>query len=64
MYDVIAKAVSGKQYLDVLDANAGIYGHRYTVIGGGVSFTTYLPALTALTSEINKAAAQASKIPN
>jgi basic membrane protein A len=64
MYDVIAKAVSGKQYLDVLDANAGIYGHRYTVLGGGISFTTYFPALTALTSEINKAAAQASKISN
>lgn len=64
MYDVIAKAVSGKQYLDVLDANAGIYGHRYTVLGGGISFTTYLPALTALTSEINKAAAQAAKISN
>lgn len=64
MYDVIAKAVSGKQYLDVLDANAGIYGHRYTVLGGGISFTTYLPALTALTSEINKAAISASRISN
>lgn len=64
MYDVIAKAVSGRQYLDVLDANAGIYGHRYTVLGGGISFTTYLPALTALASEINKAAAQAAKISN
>ena len=64
MYDVIAKAVSGKQYLDVLDANAGIYGHRYTVLGGGISFTTYLSALTSLTSEINKAAAQAAKISN
>jgi hypothetical protein len=64
MYDVIAKAVSGKQYLDILDANVGIYGHRYTVLGGGISFTTYLPALTSLTSEINKAASQAAKISN
>jgi basic membrane protein A len=62
MYDVIAKAVSGKQYLDVLDGDAGIYGHRYTVVGGGITFTTYLPALTAATSAINKAAATASKI--
>jgi basic membrane protein A len=62
MYDVIAKAVSGKQYLDVLDGDAGIYGHRYTVVGGGITFTTYLPALTAATSAINKAAASASKI--
>ena len=62
MYDVIAKAVSGKQYLDVLDPDAGIYGHRYTVVGGGITFTTYLPALTASTAAINKAAATASRI--
>lgn len=62
MYDVIAKAVSGKQYLDVLDPDAGIYGHRYTVLSGGITFTTYLPALTAATDSINKAASQAAKI--
>lgn len=62
MYDVIAKAVSGKQYLDVLDSDAGIYGHRYTVVGGGISFTTYLPTLTAATAQINNAAAVAAKI--
>jgi basic membrane protein A len=62
MYDVIAKAVSGKQYLDVLDGAAGIYGHRYTVVSGGISFTTYLPALTSATSAINQAAALAVKI--
>ncbi len=62
MYDVIANAVAGKQALDVLDANAGIYGHRYTVIGGGITFTTYLPALTAASEVINKAAAAAAKI--
>ena len=62
MYDVIANAVAGKQVLDVLDANAGIYGHRYTVLGGGITFTTYLPALTAASATINKAAATASKI--
>jgi basic membrane protein A len=62
MYDVISKAMSGEQYLDILDATVGIYGHRYTVLGGGITFTTYLPALTAVTSEINKAALAASKI--
>jgi basic membrane protein A len=62
MYDVIAKAVTGKQYLDVLDENVGIYGHRYTVVDGGITFTTYLPALTAASASINKAAAIASKI--
>jgi basic membrane protein A len=62
MYDVIAKAVSGKQYLDVLDPNAGIYGHRYSVLSGGITFTTYLPALTSASATINKAAVAASKI--
>jgi basic membrane protein A len=62
MYDVISKAVSGKQYLDVLDPNAGIYGHRYSVLGGGITFTTYLPTLTSASSAINKAAVVASKI--
>jgi len=61
MYDVISKAVSGKQYLDVLDADAGIYGHRYTLVSGGITFTTYLPALTAASSQINSAAVFASK---
>ena len=63
IYDVIAKAVSGRQYLDVLDESAGIYGHRYTVADGGITFTTYLPALTAASAAINKAAVAASKIP-
>lgn len=62
MYDVISKAISGKQYLDVLDPDAGIYGHRYSVVGGGITFTTYLPALTSATASINRAAAQAAKI--
>ena len=62
IYDVIAKAVSGKQHLDVLDETVGIYGHRYTVLEGGITFTTYLPALTAASASINKAALAASKI--
>ncbi len=62
MYDIISKAISGSQFLDALNGDAGIYGRRYTVIGGGITFTTYLPALTAATAEINKAALVASKI--
>lgn len=63
IYDVIANAVSGRQHIDVLDATVGIYGHRYTVEGGGISFTTYLPALTAATATINRAAIAAAKLP-
>jgi basic membrane protein A len=62
MYDIISKAISGSQFLDELNGEAGIYGRRYTVIGGGITFTTYLPTLTSATAEINKAAMVASKI--
>jgi basic membrane protein A len=62
MYDIISKAISGSQFLDELNGEAGIYGRRYTVIGGGITLTTYLPTLTSATAEINKAAMVASKI--
>jgi basic membrane protein A len=62
MYDVIARAISGDQYLDVLDPVAGIYGHRYGINGGGIEFKTYLPALSAQSASINTAALQAVKI--
>ena len=62
IFDVISMALSGKQYLDVLDEKAGIYGHRYSVTDGGVSFKTYLPSLTSASASINAAAQQAAKI--
>ena len=62
MYDVIAKAVSGEQYLDVLNEIVGIYGHRYTVTGGGITLKTYLPVLNSSAGLIDLAAIQASKI--
>lgn len=62
MYDVIAMAVNSKQYLDVLDPVAGIYGHRYSITGGGISITTFLPALRSATAAINAASAQALKL--
>jgi basic membrane protein A len=62
MYDVISKALSGELLLDVLDPKAGIYGYRYGITGGGISITTYLPALTAASGSINAAAVQALKL--
>lgn len=64
MYDVISLALSDKQYLDFLDPVAGIYGHRYEINGGGISMTTYLPALTAASARINAAAVQGAKLSN
>ena len=62
MYDVIAMAISGSQYLDTIDPVAGIYGHRYSITGGGIEFATYSSALISKQSMINAAAAAAEKI--
>jgi basic membrane protein A len=62
MYDVITMALSDKQYLDFLDPIVGIYGHRYGLADGGITLTTYLPALTAASEQINTAAVQGSKL--
>jgi basic membrane protein A len=63
MYDVISLALANKQYLDILDSDAGIYGRRYGITGGGIEFTIRSGALVGLSDVINTAAANAEKIP-
>jgi basic membrane protein A len=63
MFDVIALAQADKQYLDILDADAGIYGRRYGITGGGIEFTIRTGSLRAFGDAINVAAAIAEKIP-
>lgn len=63
IYDVIALSTAKKQYLDILDADAGIYGRRYGITGGGIEFTIRSKELAALRDAINIAAATAEKIP-
>ncbi len=63
MFDVIALAQADKQYLDILDPDAGIYGRRYGITGGGIEFTIRSGALLGLNEAINVAAATAEKIP-
>jgi basic membrane protein A len=63
MFDVIALAQADKQYLDILDADAGIYGRRYGITGGGIEFTIRTGSLRAFGDAINVAAAFAEKIP-
>jgi basic membrane protein A len=63
MFDVIALAQADKQYLDILDSDAGIYGRRYGITGGGIEFTIRSSTLLALSEAINVAAATAEKIP-
>ena len=63
MFDVIALALDNKQYLDILDSDAGIYGRRYAITGGGIEFTIRSNALLGFSEAINVAAATAEKIP-
>lgn len=60
--DLISKTILDRQYLDILDFQKGIYGIRYGINNDGITFTTFLPALTAQTPAINRAALQGAKI--
>jgi basic membrane protein A len=62
IYDVIALSVAKKAYLDILDGDAGIYGRRYGITGGGIEFTIRSKELAVLSDSINLAAATAEKI--
>ena len=63
IFDIIALSTAKKQYLDILDSEAGIYGRRYGITGGGIEFTIRSKQLAALSDSINIAAATAEKIP-
>jgi basic membrane protein A len=62
IYDVIALSSAKRAYLDILDGDAGIYGRRYGITGGGIEFTIRSKELAALSDSINVAAATAEKI--
>jgi basic membrane protein A len=62
IFDIIALSTEKKQYLDILDADAGIYGRRYGITGGGIEFTIRSKQLFDLSGTINIAAATAEKI--
>lgn len=63
MYDIVALSVAKKQYLDILDSDAGIYGRRYGITGGGIELSIRSSALLRFSQTINNAAAAAEKIP-
>jgi len=62
IYDVVALTVADQQYLDILNADAGIYGRRYAITGGGIEFTVFSKELLAHTEAINVAASVAEKL--
>ena len=57
--DVIGKAVNNSQLSDVLDAKAGIYGHRYTIADKGIEIVIKSKVLAAQAAAINTAASAA-----
>jgi basic membrane protein A and related proteins len=60
--DIISKSLSGDQFLDYLDLDAGIFGSRYGINGGGIEFTVRSKELLAKSDAINIAAVAAEKI--
>jgi basic membrane protein A len=63
MYDIVALSVAKRQYLDILDSDAGIYGRRYGITGGGIELSIRSSALLRFSQTINNAAAAAEKVP-
>lgn len=57
--DVIGRAVNQSQLSDVLDAKAGIYGHRYTIADKGIEIVIKSKTLAAQSAAINAAASAA-----
>ncbi len=53
---VIGKAVNNSQLSDVLDAKAGIYGHRYGIADKGIEIVIKSKTLATQTAAINAAA--------
>jgi len=53
---IIGKAVNDSQLSDVIDAKAGIYGHRYGIGDKGIEIVIKSKALAAQTAAINAAA--------
>ena len=57
--DVIGRTVNESQLIDVLDDQAGIYGHRYTITDKGIEIVIKSKTLAAQAAAINAAASAA-----
>ena len=56
---IIGKAVNNSQLSDVIDAKAGIYGHRYGIADKGIEIVIKSKTLAAQSAAINAAASAA-----
>jgi len=50
--DLIVAAIRGNTLSDILDSNAGVYGHRYSLSDGGMGFALYSKSAIAARSTI------------
>lgn len=57
--EIIGKAVNNSQLSDVIDAKAGIYGHRYGIADKGIEIVIKSKTLAAQSAAINAAASAA-----
>lgn len=60
--DAISESASGRTVIDVLDANAGIYGRRYGIQDHGIELSLWSPLVSKYRKVINLAALKALKL--
>ena len=62
LIDLLTKTLDGSSLYDEVDADLGVYGHRYGISDKSIEITLRLPALIAKTAKVNSASIAASKL--
>ena len=62
LIDLLTKTLDGSSLYDEVDADLGVYGHRYGISDKSIEITLRLPALISKTAKVNSASIAASKL--
>jgi basic membrane protein A len=62
LIDLLTKTLDGSSLYDEVNADLGVYGHRYGISDKSIEITLRLPALIAKTAKVNSASIAASKL--
>ena len=62
LIDLLTKTLAGSSLYDEVDADLGVYGHRYGISDKSIEITLRLPALISKTAKVNSASIAASKL--
>jgi basic membrane protein A len=62
LIDLLTKTLAGSSLYDEVDADLGVYGHRYGISDKSIEITLRLPALISKTARVNSASIAASKL--